>query len=458
MKYFALLLILFSFTQVLWAQPIEGDGEAPKKYLMIDSFNRPFLSTMQLDQINKTMLKVATKQLEYSLILGQGKEFEGIKVMLASMQLSVEKVDSNFEIKGLLLDMKNKKVIKKIVEERVAENMLLHRIYVVLDKLFHPDVPVVKPRALKKKSLTDAAEAQRNLEDEKAADDFRDRIKGIKNGIAVTIEQIKDKEQESLTKGDEAKSKNSASTSNQSDDKNNTSASNSKSKENGGDFEPPAKKASGPSLASVNAIRLGYRTQTTDSKDLLETNTVFKFLVFGYERGFFLNADKSHQIMPGFTFGRLNNKFTTKVSPYTRMSLEYRYILHTFHFAPGIGFEKETLSFINLPSPGEGIKAANNNLTWLKARIDAEMTISKLSFLIGGYLAQNLMTKSDYPTVSYSSGLTGKKFGARLQWNDIIKSFHLEVEYFKINLSAEGGARPITYTSSGNSINALYTF
>jgi hypothetical protein len=454
MKLFFFLLIFLPHS--LLAQPIEGEGDAPKKYLMITSFKNEAMTAFQLEQIDKIMLKVATKQVEYSLALGEGKDYEGVKSTLVSMQLQVEKKPLGFYVKALLLDIKNKRVIKIVDKDMVKEDNLLYRIQKCLEHLFIDIAKEAPIRETKKKSLTNQQEEKRTLDNQKNLDSFRERIKGIKAGIASTIKDIKPVQPRIDTpeivkdqKDNKVDSK----------EDNNASSSEMLAKQDEAEFlDPPPKGKPSPPFAIANAVKLTYRQQNTHSEDIVLSDATFKYMCLNYQRGLFFDVSKNNQLLLGIAYGKLINTFTAKIGDYTDVSLDYRYIFNSVGFSPGIGIEREGIAFINLPAAGGGLKGANNTLTMARVRLDYEFEIFTKTFIAGIQYGQNLMTQTDYATLSNSSGLTGKKIQARLQWNNIWKIIHVEAEYFNFNLTSSGGTRPVIVTSSGYGFNALFTF
>jgi hypothetical protein len=451
-----IFFLLFLFTNQVWAQPIEGEGDAPKKYLMITSFKNEGMTAFQLEQIDKIMLKVATKQVEYSLALGEGKEYEGVKSTLVSMQLQVEKKPVGYYVKALLLDIKNKRVIKIVDKDMVREDNLLYRIQKCLEHLFIDTANEPPIREPKKKSLTSQEEEKRVLENQKNLDSFRDRIKGIKVGIATTIKDIK-QVQPRIDTPEVVKDQKD----NQVDpkeDKNSISAEMLVKKNEVEFFEPPQKGKPSPPFVITNAVKITYREQNTHSEDIVLADATFKYMCLNYQRGFFFDESKNNQALLGIAYGKLINSFTAKISDYTDLTLDYRYLFNSVGFAPGIGIEREGIAFINLPAAGGGLQGANNSLTMARIRLDYEFDLFSKTIITGVQYGQNLMTQTDYTTVSNSSGLTGKKIQARLQLNNIYKIIHVEMEYFNFNLTSSGGPRPVIVTSSGYGFNALFTF
>jgi hypothetical protein len=457
MKLFFLFLFLFlSPLKRLVAQPIEGEGDAPKKYLMITSFSKQGMTELQLDQINKIMLKVATKQVEYSLALGEGKNFEGVKSTLASMQLQIEKNASVFSIKALLLDIKNKRVIKIETADFIQEANLLLQVKICLEKLFHPTKTEEPARWPKKKELIKNETEKREVENRQNVDNFRDRIKGLKLGIATSIKDLKEN-QPRIDTQEVLKQQADSKTSQEEESKQSVNGKPSESAEVLA-LDPPPKPEVSPPFAIMNSMKFGYRVHNTNSKDLVTAVASFKYLNLTYERGFFFDFQKRNQLFLSLSYGKLMNKFTAKVSPYTDLILGYNYFFYDWGFAPGLFLERELFTFINLPTSGEGLVAANNQLNWLKLKFDYNFMIYKFDFITGFYFAKNMFTSSDYLTVSSSSGLVGNKVGFRLQWNNIWKILHSEFEYYKYDLIASGPGRDVTASNSGYVFNALFTF
>ena len=398
MKVFFILLIIF--THAVWAQPVEGEGDSPKKYLMITSFKNEGMTAFQLEQIDKIMLKVATKQVEYSLALGEGKDYEGVKSTLVSMQLQVEKKPLGFYVKALLLDIKNKRVIKIVDKDMVREDNLLYRIQKCLEHLFIDTTKEPPLRESKKKSVTSQEEEKRVLENQKNLDSFRDRIKGIKVGIATTIKDIK-QVQPRIDTPEVVKDQKDTLV-DPKDDKN-TLSSEMLAKKNEEDFvEPPPKGKPSPPFVITNAVKISYRQQNTHSEDIVLSDATFRYMCLDYQRGFFFDESKNNQALVGIAYGKLINSFTAKISDYTDLTLDYRYLFNSVGFAPGIGIEREGIAFINLPAAGGGLQGANNSLTMARVRLDYEFDLLKKTLIAGIQYGQNLMTQTDYTTLSNS--------------------------------------------------------
>lgn len=152
MKWILLLTLLLPL--VVWTQDNEDkDLELEKTILVINPFTSTVtLSDFEKTQINKIILKATSRQQTYQIALGELGIAKKAKHKIHHVQLDLVKDEGDFHsIKALLIDEKNKKVLNKIIEEKVSRLDLLRTIEDVVLRLFGAVTPGPKKEQGKKK-------------------------------------------------------------------------------------------------------------------------------------------------------------------------------------------------------------------------------------------------------------------------------------------------------------------
>ena len=145
MKWILLLSLLIPVLG--WGQEDEyRDPELEKTILVINPFSSTVtLSDFEKTQINKIILKASSRQQTYQIALGELGEAKKSKHKIHHVQLDLVKdVGDSHSVKALLIDEKNKKVLNRILEEKVSRLDLLRIIEDVLLRLFGAVIPEAK--------------------------------------------------------------------------------------------------------------------------------------------------------------------------------------------------------------------------------------------------------------------------------------------------------------------------
>jgi hypothetical protein len=134
MKRLWFLLILIGINLGFAADDIT---EGPKKLLVIKSLHSDIaLNDIEKRMINKVVLKICAKQTDYQIAMGEIGIAREAALSIFEVTLSLTGNDANMSISGILLDEKNKQVVKKVTREKVERLHLMRNIEDVMDGLF----------------------------------------------------------------------------------------------------------------------------------------------------------------------------------------------------------------------------------------------------------------------------------------------------------------------------------
>lgn len=110
--------------------------DIPKSYLVIKPFESNLVSSFEMNQINKIMLQVSSKQTTYHLLLTDQDTIEGSKNKITGLELLVSLKGDYFEIQANLNNLKDDKTIQVKRKDHILKKDLQREIYLLLESVF----------------------------------------------------------------------------------------------------------------------------------------------------------------------------------------------------------------------------------------------------------------------------------------------------------------------------------
>ncbi len=136
MKFLGLLLGVFGNMGLLFGSDAIP---APLKLLVINPIKSEIaLNDIERRMINKVVLKTCAKQSGYEISMGEIGIAREAGLSIFDVTLSLTGNDSNMVITGVLLDEKNKILLKKISKQGVERLHLMRSVEDVMNGLFPP--------------------------------------------------------------------------------------------------------------------------------------------------------------------------------------------------------------------------------------------------------------------------------------------------------------------------------
>lgn len=427
--------------------PDDENKEETKKekaVLFISPLTANFLSEDQARSIRKQMILVASKQLDFQIALGDKLDFQGMKTSIFTMDVEIKRSVTKglFNVRAVLLDETNKRVVSKIKRENIKSRELLRSSQVALELLFRDyeemkakeeKAPEKKVTIKKKKAEKDKKKLVQLVNPEalsKKQVDFKKRIQDLEKDVEVSIEEAKESVAKKKKKEEEEKK----------------SSTNKISKlEKKAEKQQPKKD---PILArkQKSEFSVGFTNQDVLSKDILEVRNTIQYLSVGYMVQKEVAKDSTWHYEYGLLFGKPVSKVEEEISSYKKLGGGIRKYFTSLRADIAIGLSLETLTFINLPEAGGGIKVAENNIIWADYTIDKTIAFKDYLIDIGIAYGKTISSSTKYKTLE-STGLVGTKIGAYIDWTGLfLHNMRLQLAVNKFDLS--GGPVTVTNTES----------
>lgn len=448
------LLTLFSvniFAEEEIAQ-IPIDEEIDNKYLVIVPFSSDLINDFETNYVNKMMLQVSTKQIDYQVILSKFKDFKATKSTIIKLSLKIEKKkNGKYEVKTLLVDTRKRIIINKILRIRVKREKLIRNIQIALELLFYPLEQKLKEKKEKIRSSSTEKPVIVIPPTDTSLLDFKQRILSMQAALAAKFKMIKDKKQKykkKLRKGLDTKEED----------------------EDSNDVTPvmlknlaalvKARQKKKPFNAKnivLSELGAGYTTQTINSIDLIETISTIQYLTFNFNRVYFLDLEKKNALEFNFGLGKTFSAVEEDYGNYMKLvSAYYRKLGAGTSFGSSIDYE--TMNFTNLPVVGQEQKAANNSLIFASFRIKSNFKILKKNITLTLVYGVPISTTSEYETIVNSDGFTGSKIEIALNFGHVYRSLGLHVEIDIMDLTATTLSRELTASNTALVAYGTYKF
>ena len=446
------LFIFFLLIQFgAWAET--SQDEIP--YLFIPPVIAPKeFSDFEKQQINKLVVKGSARQTTYQVMIGKPDVTKRFKWQLHQINVSVLKEGDDFVILAQLKDARKEVIINSIQEDHIPELELYRKIEEIIDRLFLPVEKnldsAIRPKPVRAKSETivqinEAARANIN---------FRERIMSLKTDVNTAVSKASAiHEKKVLDPPKEDQDLNIVKKT--SENKTNTDAS--LQMGSGNEVLPIKPKAPLP-LDIGHSLRAGYYSFNTNSKDnLVDTDSHPKYLLIDYEyaRSWFHQSHFYHHV--NLRYGKTLNKEEKEFAPYTGAALYEGYFFESLGWLPKLGLEMDTISFKNLPQIGQGLKLANNQIFWFNVSSVNSLKLFSRDFRFSLGYSKPFMIKSSYNGLDNNPALAGSKINLTFAMLNLYKKIHLELNYFKSELTANS-PRVIKFNTTGVGFNAFINF
>lgn len=457
MKLFIFLIFLISSLPFSWAQ------EDDRIILAIETLKLPAsFGELEKNQADKIVLKSVTKVKDYQLMIGTLDQTLKVKHSIHYVSVIViESPKDVFSINARLFDERVKKLIKKIVVEKVEKNSFFRELEKAMNELFFPTEPPGKPLEVKETKRPPKKPKNLTAPDENDAANiaFKQRIMNLKididKKIVKIIEEKEQAEQEAKTKK-----------------KNLPSPPPKAAVVSETPFtEEPEPVTEFPPVNPIQKLGLFYQRLTTNyagapfdddfdsgvNDKQLEVNTSLTYtgLSYLYQRPIKSNTD--HYIQGEVDLAKSMRKTENEVSPYIRLASNYGYFLRDWNFFPHTGLEIDTQSFIVLTRVGEGLSTANNQI--LNLRFGGKVSTRYFNQLLSFSLLYSLpiYLRSDNEIMKEAK-VTGNKLNFSFLAIGLYKRINLQADYFLSKYTYSNSLTDLTTDSSGWSINVNYLF
>jgi hypothetical protein len=430
--------------------------EKNTKFLMIQPFTNKHLDEFETSFVNKMMLQVTTKQIEYQVALTRKRDLRATKGTIVNLELYIRKDEKTglYRVKTLLADIKNKKIINKVERVNINRDKLIRNVQIALELLFYPVEKANEEKAKKAPPKTSVKGSKELQQIDKGLTDFRKRVLALKKELALKFAAIKAKNARKKKKKDkESEDSDSKKKESESTEQTSSAAQLAAQKR-----RQQQNKKGKPVKESFSELGLGYVSTSIDSKDIVETNSAISYVGVNYRMTQYLDLKKKNFIRMYAMVGTMVSD-TQDVDVGNYMNIYGGYA--RFLYGPiymGLMLSYETFNFANLPNIAKKLQPANINMLManivLGGRFFVFKNYTEIEVIIG-----NLMgASSEYETLQASTGITGSSTTVRVTWAKVYKSLGSMFEYTTSSLSATGGTRDVTASNTAMSIHAIYSF
>ena len=369
---------------------------ADEKLLYLRPIVSKSLTADQMRLIRQQMLLVSSKQTNFQMVLGE-MNASRVKVNLFSIQLNITATNKKYNIKALLFNEKERKVLSRVRRNNVDSHALLRSSQVALELLFmkYKQKKTKKNNKFTKAKVTKRKNKKRSIEQlsntrllEKQQLDFKKRIRVLQRTVAVSEEQVsaqnenKKKQKQNKTKALQRFNKNKIASQdnllNPGKDKtilkNNVSAG-----------------LVNRSISSRDIVQVG-----TSSQDIIQVRTTVQYLTakyFGHKK---FKKKSSWSYYFGGEYGKVVSKIEEDISDSFSLESGVQRSFESIDLDLFAGLELSSFSFVNVPIRGLNTQPANSNIVWFKYGMSKSFLIKKYRVGVGFDYWKSLVSSLDY--------------------------------------------------------------
>jgi hypothetical protein len=412
------------------------EPEVPTKYLVIKPYDDTSLVTdLEEQNINKTMLRVATKQTDFHLALSQNFKMQGVKLTVAAMQIRIRQEEDRYFIDAELVNMKNYEVTRHVERKYVKRKDLQREVAVALELLFLKEASEETERDIKKPIKV--GRGIKKPPEDTGLDAFKARIMSIKKLLMAQFKKIKarlakDKTEEEGTEDEDPKKEE------------NPQAPKKGSKKLKDPAVPPRPRQVKRPLEDYSYLGMGMKIHDFNSVYIIDTNTYVPLFNLHYSKGFFFDYDNTSYWLMGFEYGSLTSTYDQEVQPNQNLLGGLGYKFHKFDLQTELILDIESMNFVNITNTGEGFVAGQHNHIWLDANFGFTTILYNYETKINFYYGTLLMGTSNYPQID-SAAFSGSRFGMSFLIFKIYKTMSVKGGFYQMNTAA-GTTEPFTIT------------
>ncbi len=351
-----ILLIIFLFTFGAYAQD--------KRFALVRKVQGlEQLPSVLARQLQTLSMMVVSKQPGYEILLSGADTPNGSLIEIVALESEVVLVGDSYRIEARLLDLKTKKLINKASRDDIREQDLIRLFQGALESLFldnaEKDKAPTLQKSVEKKTLIPpkkfALKNQVNQPDQKTLD-FKARVMSLKSQADTAIEnKIIEKEKIAEAAKEEEKKKQQASIFEQ------------KKKaqlvleENLPDKIKPPKSP----LDKSYLLFAGYESRIVQSEYLVGTDTKAQLLTLKATGNFpFETLDGKIAASADFAYSR-GISVPIEIPSLYELGLYGTWLERSWNVS--VGLNRSSSFFVNLPSPGEGLKSQAITTTLLQS-------------------------------------------------------------------------------------------
>jgi hypothetical protein len=407
-----ILIILLFFSSSIFAQIEEENPDADlSKFLLVGAFETKLVSLAMNQRINKSILMIASKQRDYSLLLSSVRP-KDVTATTYEIKLLLKPQGKLFRIEVQLVNVNSGKIFRRVRKEDIQKANLVFAIEKALALLFNfkseARVPNKRPRKVVDNS----------------AIDFKKRIMNLKQDVQNRIAE------KNAQKGSGLNLANSI--------KNEADGSSGESK-----------------YEQSYAAGIFYRQAVINSKDVVEVKNSFNSInleVLGrrdYLNFLLIDAE--------FHFGKIIS--TTELDFPSNMLIGFMpgFFLPRPYISVSSGVSYEVFYFANVTSFGEGFEVANNKVIWWDIQPKISIPLARFNLVSFVRFSSSLSVSTGYTNLKDRTNIVADKFQIGLGIEKLLQLVNFSLKFERINL-ASSGDQNVSADSSNYSFHFQYLF
>lgn len=448
-----LLFLILSFSSLCaFAQdgPTEAEIEVEKKYIIIDGPKIKDGKISLENQLRKTIMSIFLKDKQYTILLNKEidlkrSKLQAFRINISGVRVQDKKKKSSYELTMSLVDERQGKEVRDLIESEIAERHLFYRTRLMVYELLYGEAYLEmldkdarakekKRRDKKKKKVNKKPITKRPPPIDKTPAEIKAEAEA--KALAKKIKKLK-KKKELLAKQKKKRKKKGKVTI---------------SKFDSPDLDlrkDPAKPEStkGPFKAYYDfSYGLGYARETLNSKAKVQiATTTTSFEVENNLALLQLMVRANARLAPKQKMGLGLTARISKIMGETDyevaapMSVD-AFIFKGFDAIPinfKLGFKYETNSFANLGFASSGIQPWSNKVVWLNYGVDLTLPLRNYWIAVGADIGSVFTGSTNHQTKSTFTPLEGSRIDMYVR-SKITGSLSLEVKKSTISVSSLG--------------------
>ncbi len=389
------------------------------------------ISPIIMKQLEKISLQVVARQPQLQLLLSPNDMPENTVLDIIAIESDITKGPTGYVIHTKLINVRTKKLINTAHLKNIRDDDILRLFESALQSLFEPWIKSLKKKEslepIKSPSSTNSEKKKNkrrvtNQQQDAASIDFKQRVKDLKMGVDDKIDELhQEKKVETTNKINES----SSDTNQISQLKESEQHPNLKMKAASKEIE----------YESGHKLNMTYDYRTIESLSLISTTTTSTLLN--------LNASGTQPL--GLFSGKIGASyeasFAKPLSVPAEISSPYKIGFFGTYLGMNrdvsIGYVRESLFFINLPAPGEGLESENVVVNWLELKWEQMIDYKGTWDLLFSY-APSISTQTTYSPLKDNQNLKGQKWKLAASPPFRYAKWGTEASYEKINLNSQG--------------------
>jgi hypothetical protein len=403
-------------------------------------------------ELERLTIKSVVSRKDLELIIGNSDLPQGSEIEMVAIESDISRQGDRYSFENRLVDVRSKNLLMKSGFQDVRGEDLIRLFKAGLEALFLPNPnpildeeslskpleqkpkieskPMVQPK--KKKATTTQISQPDNY-----SLDFKKRVMDLQSGVDKQIVKAVDNIKEASKK--------------EGPGQNPTMQPSHGGEENKLVQDGPDGKKNSQSYPREHRLALGYETRDSSTVHNVDTSTKVSLITvragghlpFGFWSG---KLAYSYDLM----LGRVMS-FPYEVSSPYQLGLSATYMGEKSRFSAGL--LQESLFFVNLPTPGEGLRGAQVVINWMRVRAETEVFGWKLTGLYGVPIS----TQTNYSALKDSGNWGGNLLHLDLSLPWLVKSWETNIMMERLSLTAQGET-PFTHDESRLALSARRSF